>query len=111
MAYYHLPSNQRVKNRYVREKEGRKDWGVAPDVEIKLHINELRRMLETQRENDVLAKAGHDEIAAPLKRYTLKDTLERDHQLALGILVVKSQMIQAGESVVSKSDENTGTTD
>ena len=111
MAYYHLPSNQRVKNRYVLEKEGRKDWGVAPDVEIKLHINELRRMLETQRENDVLAKAGHDEIAAPLKRYTLKDTLERDHQLALGILVVKSQMIQAGESVVSQSDEDTGTTD
>ena len=111
MAYYHLPSNQRVKNRYVLEKEGRKDWGVAPDVEIKLHINELRRMLETQRENDVLAKAGHDETAAPLKRHTLKDTLERDHQLALGILVVKSQMIQAGESVVSQSDEDTGTTD
>ncbi len=111
MAYYYLPSNQRVKNRYVLEKEGRKDWGVAPDVEIKLYINELRKMLETQRENDVLAKAGHDETSAPLKRHTLKDTLEVDPQLAIGILVVKSQMIQAGESIVSENVKDTGAID
>ncbi|HEG44719.1 MAG TPA: S41 family peptidase [Phycisphaerales bacterium] len=110
MAYYHLPSNQRVKNRYALEKEGRKDWGVAPDVEIKLHVNEWRRMLETQRKNDVLAKAGHDQTSDPLKRHTLKDTLETDPQLALGILVVKSQMIQAGENIISENDEDTGVT-
>ena len=111
MAYYHLPSNQRVKNRYVLEKEGRKDWGITPDVEIKLYINELRKMLEAQRENDVLAKAGHDETNAPLKRHTLKKTLEADPQLALGILVVKSKMIQAGVNIVSEQVKDTGTTD
>ena len=54
MAYYHLPSGQRVKSREEVEKEGRKDWGVGPDVEVSLTSDELRQMLEAQRDNDVL---------------------------------------------------------
>ena len=46
MAYYHLPSGQRVKSRDEVEKEGRKDWGVGPDVEVNLTSDELRQMLE-----------------------------------------------------------------
>jgi carboxyl-terminal processing protease len=34
MAYYHLPSGQRVEGRSEMEKAGRKDWGIAPDVEV-----------------------------------------------------------------------------
>lgn len=100
MAYYYLPSNQRVKNRYVLEKEGRDDWGIASDVEIKLRANELRKMFDLQRENDVLAKSGHDETAEPLKRNSLAETLEADLQLHVGLLVVKSKMIAKGIDLV-----------
>jgi len=95
MAYYYLPSEQPVKNRYVMEKLGRKDWGVAPDVEVELKLNELRSMIDVQRANDVLAKATHDP-SKPVKRYTLAETLKSDPQLEIGILALKARMIQAG---------------
>ncbi len=69
MAYYHLPSGQRVKSRDEVEKEGRKDWGVGPDVEVNLNSDELRQMLEAQRKNDVLAQTHRDsDKAAPAGR-------------------------------------------
>jgi carboxyl-terminal processing protease len=95
MAYYHLPSDQRVKNRYVMEKEGREDWGIAPDVEIKLKPKELRKMVDVQRANDVLVKADHDDSSKPVKRYSLKETLESDPQLQAALLVVKSKLVRA----------------
>jgi carboxyl-terminal processing protease len=95
MAYYYLPSDQPVKNRYVMEKLGRKDWGVAPDVEVELKLNELRAMIDVQRANDVLAKADHDKTN-PVKRFTLAETLKSDPQMEVGILVLKARMIQAG---------------
>lgn len=95
MAYYHLPSDQRVKNRYIMEKEGREDWGIAPDVEIKLNPNELRKMVDVQRANDVLAKADHNDSSKPVKRYSLKETLESDAQLQAALLVVKSKILRA----------------
>ncbi len=95
MAYYYLPSNQPVKNRHVAEKENRKDWGIAPDVEVKLRTNELRRMLEAQRANDVLARTERYGTGAK-KRYSIEETLKADPQLAIGVLVLKSKMIQTG---------------
>ncbi|NLH17816.1 MAG: hypothetical protein GX455_14660, partial [Phycisphaerae bacterium] len=95
MAYYYLPSDQPVKNRHVMEKIGRKDWGVAPDVEVELKLNELREMIDVQRANDVLAKADHDQ-SNPVKRFSLAETLKSDPQLEVGILVLKARMIQAG---------------
>lgn len=98
MAYYHLPSDQRVKNRYVMEKLGREDWGIAPDVEVKLSMNELRKMIDVQRANEVLVKADHDS-SNPVERHSIQDTLDADKQLAVGLLVVKSKMVQRGETV------------
>ncbi len=98
MAYYHLPSGQRVKNRYKMEKEGRKDWGIKPDIEVKLNMKELRKMVDVQRANEVLAKADHD-VDKPLKRHSWHETLEADKQLAVALLAVKSKMIRAGHTV------------
>lgn len=98
MAYYHLPSGQRVKNRYKMEKEGRKDWGIEPDIEVELNMNELRKMIDVQRANEVLAKADHD-TDKPLKRHSWQETLRADKQLAIALLAVKSKMIQAGQTV------------
>lgn len=107
VAYYHLPSDQPVKNRYQMEKLGRKDWGIAPDVEVKMNITELRGMLDLQRANDVLVQAGHDETKSPTKRSTLQQTLDSDPQLTTALLVVQSKMIRAGQTLQLPQDPNT----
>ncbi len=94
MAYYHLPSGQRVKSRDEAEKEGTHDWGVGPDVKVKMRSDELKQMFDLQRDNEVLFKAGHDVEASPLKRHSLEQTIEADPQLATAILVMKSKMIR-----------------
>jgi carboxyl-terminal processing protease len=96
MAYYHLPSGQRVKSRDEVEKEGRKDWGVGPDVEVNLTSEELRQMLDVQRANDVLVQAHREGGKASLHKRTVEDTLQADPQLAVGLLVAKTKLIEAG---------------
>ncbi|MGE5293798.1 MAG: S41 family peptidase [Solirubrobacterales bacterium] len=103
MAYYHLPSGQRVKSRDEVEKEGRKDWGVGPDVEVTLNSKELRDMLDVQRANDVLLQARQDDKdRAPVKKRTAEETLQADSQLAVGLLVAKTKLIEAGTMVAAK---------
>jgi carboxyl-terminal processing protease len=96
MAYYHLPSGQRVKSREEVEKEGGKDWGVGPDVEVSLTSEELRQMLEAQRKNDVLAQTHHDGDQAAPRRRTAEETLQADPQLTIGLLVAKTKLIESG---------------
>ena len=94
MAYYHLPSGQRVESQEATKKRGRKDWGVGPDIEVKLRSNELKKMIDVQRDNNVLVKADHDNINHRMKKYTAEETLATDPQLAVGVLVIKSKLIQ-----------------
>ncbi len=104
MAYYHLPSGQMVRSREEMEKLDRKDWGVGPDIEIKMRGDELRKMFDVQRDNDVLVKAGHDNTAAPLTRHTLEETVEVDPQLAVALLVVRAKLIlQQAEELKRKA--------
>ncbi len=93
MAYYHLPSGQRVDAREAMEKLGRKDWGVAPNVEVKLRSDEIKEMIEVQRDNDVLVKANHNGTNDYKKR-TIEETLAVDPQLAVGLLIIQSKIIQ-----------------
>jgi carboxyl-terminal processing protease len=95
MAYYHLPSGQRVESPDEMKKIGRKDWGVGPDIEVKLRSDELKKMLEAQRDNDVLVQANHDSANHELKKRTVEETLAADLQLAVGLLVIKSKLVQA----------------
>jgi carboxyl-terminal processing protease len=94
MAYYHLPSGQRVESRDEMEKQGRKDWGVAPNVDVELRSDELKKMTEVQRNNDVLVKADHNGTNDGFNKHTIKETLAADPQLAVGLLVIKSKLIQ-----------------
>jgi carboxyl-terminal processing protease len=97
IAYYHLPSDQPVKNRYQMEKLGRKDWGIAPDVEVEMYNHEIRRMLEIQRRNDILVQAFHNN--GEERRYTLEETLLSDPQLSAGLLVVQAKLLREGFSI------------
>jgi carboxyl-terminal processing protease len=103
MAYYHLPSGQRVESRDDMKKEGRSDWGVGPDIKIKLRNDEIRKMSQIQRENNVLVQASRDKNSAALKKHTVEETLAADPQLAVGVLVIKSKLIQADSLVSSAS--------
>ncbi|MHC4118714.1 MAG: S41 family peptidase [Planctomycetota bacterium] len=94
MAYYHLPSGQRVESQKDAEKQNRKDWGVGPDVEVKLRSDELRKMFEVQRNNDVLVRADHDDADKNVKKPTVEETLAADPQLAVGLLIVRSKLLQ-----------------
>ena len=99
VAYYHLPSDQRVKNRYQIEKLGRKDWGVAADVEVKMLYNEMKEMIDIQRDNDVLFQADHVDNDEQAERHTLAETIQSDPQLAVGLLVVQSKMLAQGQTL------------
>lgn len=106
MAYYILPSGQRVESRDVMEKLGREDWGVAPDIEIKLRSDEVKKRLEAQKDNDVLVKAGHLDVSEPLKKRTAAETINADPQLAVGILAVKTKLIEQSEKLEAKKKKN-----
>jgi len=96
MAYYHLPSGQRVNDRHSMQKQNRKDWGIMPDVKIELVGDETKKMLEIERDNDVLAGANHDKNKSKLNRHTLEETLTSDYQLTTAILVARAKLIQSG---------------
>jgi len=98
MAYYHLPSGQRVNSRESREKLGKKDWGVAPDVKIRLRRDELTELWDVQRDNAVLVQANHDHGKDALKKHQLNELLKVDPQLATAILVVRAKQIEAGRA-------------
>jgi carboxyl-terminal processing protease len=99
-AYYHLPSGQRVEGRAEMEKAGQKNWGIAPDVEVEITSEELKKMIDVERDNDVLVKAGHKEGAVPLKKHSIEDTLAADPQLAIAVLIIESELIERNTAVV-----------
>ncbi len=95
MAHYHLPSGQRVESREEAEKHGTNNWGVAPNVEVKLRSDELKKMLESQRQNDVLVKSDHDNANHDFTKHTIEETLAADPQLAVALLVIRSKLLEA----------------
>jgi len=106
MAHYHLPSDQRVESREAMKKQGREDWGVGPDVEVKLRSDELKKMIETRRDNDVLVQANHDYVNDKPRKHTVEETLAADPQLEVGLLIVRSKLIQEETLVLAKEQQN-----
>jgi C-terminal processing protease CtpA/Prc len=105
-AHYYLPSGDGVKNRYLAEKIGQTDWGITPDVEIELLSSEQRRLFRQQRTNDILSKSDVADTNDPnlpgqnvVQKDFLAETIQIDPQLAMGLIVLKSKIISAGQSV------------
>jgi carboxyl-terminal processing protease len=104
MAHYHLPSDQRVESRDAMKKQGRNDWGVGPNVEVKLTSDEVKKMIEVQRDNDVLVQADHDYANDKPRKHTVEETLAADPQLAVGLLIIRSKLIQAEAPALAQRD-------
>jgi len=49
---------------------------------------------DVQRSNDVLVRAGHDDNDKAVQKHTIEETLASDPQLAVGLLVVRSKLLQ-----------------
>ena len=71
---------------------------------VDLNSEELKKMIDVQRANDVLVREDHDETKDNVKKYSIEETLEADLQLAVGLLVVRSKLIQAEALELAKSD-------
>ena len=99
-AYYYLPSGQKIKNRDTDTKLSCANWGVLPDVNIKLRSAELRNMAKMQRANESTVKGGLN-IAPDVQKFSSRETIDADPQLATGILVLKSKMIESGHTLAS----------
>ena len=53
-AYYYLPNGKCIHKKSKRSK----DWGVNPDVLVKLTPNELRYIVEIQRDNEIVKQVN-----------------------------------------------------
>jgi carboxyl-terminal processing protease len=102
MAYYHLPSGQRVEGHYDAEKAGTKNWGISPDVTVDVKGEEVKNMWEAQRDNDVLTKVDHNTSAEPLKRHSSQELMDSDPQLNVAVMVVKTELIAGQPKAAAK---------
>jgi len=94
MAYYHMPSGRRVESRYLMENAGRTDWGILPSVNVELQSSELQEIDKVRRLNESVVTIGRDDTAEDMDRYSSRETIDSDPQMAIGLLVLKSKMIQ-----------------
>ena len=106
-AYYYLPSGQRIKSRDEDRKPGSENWGVLPDVKVKLRSDELRKMANVQKANESAVKDRRNNAIkahpAPIEREpklnwcrTSRETIDADPQLGIGLLVLQIKMIDSG---------------
>ncbi len=103
MAYYHLPSGHRVESRDSMEKLGRTDWGILPNISVELRSDELQKMANVRKANEFAETIGRDDALSGMNRYSHRETVGADPQLAIGLLVLKSKMIQAGHELAEAS--------
>ena len=89
IAYYHLPSGQKVKSQNTMQNREENSWGISPDVTVELRSDEFQKLAEVQRAS-YLSKDD----------YSNRHRINTDPQLAVGLLVLKSKMIQYGYTLV-----------
>jgi len=78
-AYYYLPMG-----RLLHKKNGAKEWGVEPDVEVLITPRQTRRWLDIRRKTDIVTDADSDEL-----RLGLAEQYKADIQLNTAVLMLK----------------------
>jgi carboxyl-terminal processing protease len=100
-AYYHLPSGQRVESRDLADKSSGKNWGISPNVNVELRSNELQEIAGVQKANELVETVGQEDVLNCTNRHSSQETVDADPQLGIGLLVLKSKMIQCGSQLAS----------
>jgi len=92
IAYYRLPSGQSVEGIEAVGKAPVANWGITPDVEVKLNTEELRKLADMQNANEVPRNDINNHTPGSMKYYSSQDTISADPQLAIGLLILKGKM-------------------
>ena len=82
-------------NRKTKDMTAVGDVVVISESEDTLRSDELRKINKMQRKNEsaVNGRLNHN---AKVQRFSSRETIDADPQLATGILVLKSKMIETG---------------
>jgi hypothetical protein len=81
------------------EKLGRTDWGILPDVNVKLRSDELQKIIDVQKATECMVTNRQEDAISSMNRNSSLKRVDDDPQLAIGLLVLKSKMIQAGHEL------------
>jgi carboxyl-terminal processing protease len=84
-AYYYLPSG-----RLLHRENGKKQWGVDPDIKVKFTPKQTKRWLEIRRKTGLLLT---DHVPKTLDK-DLKEQYEEDIQLQTAVLLLKLMKLQ-----------------
>ena len=78
-AYYYLPSG-----RLLHKRNGQKDWGVDPHVQVRITPMQMKRWLEMRRKTDLLTDVPEEKLVEDLiKQY------DADLQLSTAVLLLR----------------------
>jgi carboxyl-terminal processing protease len=83
-AYYYLPSG-----RLLHRKEGSKDWGVDPQVDVRMTPRQTRHWLTMQRKTDLLQDTDPQELSSDLD-----EEYKADLQLNAAVLLLRLMQLQ-----------------
>jgi carboxyl-terminal processing protease len=83
-AFYYLPSG-----RCLHRQNGAKDWGVDPDVEVKLTPKQVKRWLDIRQKTDLLQDINEADLNAELARQ-----YGADAQLRTAVLLLRLRQLQ-----------------
>ncbi|MEM9020256.1 MAG: S41 family peptidase [Planctomycetota bacterium] len=97
--YYQLPQG-----RIIHRTEDAVEWGIQPDLEIKMTNDEVADWLEARRDADVLIAEEDRDPGNP--QITAQDIMDQglDPQLDAAILVLKAQNLAAGEGLAQRGE-------
>jgi carboxyl-terminal processing protease len=93
-AYYYLPDGQPVQNRYKLEPEGRKDWGIAPTIDVPLYEYEKTEVsrIQLERRKQLMAKEKQKDAQAQSESLA-QQMLMADAQLSAAMVVLKARIL------------------
>ncbi|RPI64102.1 MAG: PDZ domain-containing protein [Planctomycetaceae bacterium] len=96
-AYYYLPLG-----RCLHRKNGDKEWGVDPDIDVLLTPRQTKRWLEIRRKTDLLQEFD----PAQLKK-DMADQLNADIQLNTAVMMLKLMQMQEDKLVAWEGHDTT----
>lgn len=98
MAYYRLPSGQTVESMEMAKKAHKDNWGIMPDIEIKLNTEEYKKLVNMQKSNEAL-RSNSNHVSGGMKCHSNQDTINADPQLAIGLLILKGKIAHINHAV------------
>lgn len=89
-AHYFLPSG-----RSIHRTPDSKDWGVHPDVAVKVTRDEVQDILDLRRDSDVISAPNLPPTTQPESAPTTQpDRVKVDPQVEVGLLILRAELLK-----------------